>query len=138
MQRARRVLPTATIHISRRDASIAERFLCNRRRSFLLHKKRQSLRELPSIKCLIHVFNMQFGFYGIHVFNMQFCIYDKAREKYLLGAKFSIFLGLCIILDLKSIFSMLAASVPVQAPVPGRGMPTKSSRATNNPLPAFS
>ena len=32
-------------------------------------------------------------------------------------------------LFLKSIFRMLAASVPDQAPVPGRGMPTKSRRA---------
>ena len=39
-------------------------------------------------------------------------------------------------LDLKSISSRLAASVPVQAPVPGSGMPTNKSSATNKPLPA--
>ena len=37
-------------------------------------------------------------------------------------------------LDLKSISKILAASVPVQAPVPGNGIPTNNSRATNNPL----
>ena len=42
-----------------------------------------------------------------------------------------------IMLFLKSISSMDAASVPVQAPVPGRGMPTNSINATNRPLPAF-
>ena len=40
--RARRVLPKATIYLSRRDASLAERFLYNRERSFLLYKKRVS------------------------------------------------------------------------------------------------
>lgn len=39
--------------------------------------------------------------------------------------------------DLKSISRMLAASVPVHAPVPGTGIPTKRSNAKNNPLPAF-
>ena len=33
--RARRVLPTATINLTRRDASLAERFLLCRKRSFL-------------------------------------------------------------------------------------------------------
>ena len=41
-------------------------------------------------------------------------------------------------LDLKSISKILAASVPVQAPVPGNGIPTNNSRATNNPFPAVS
>ena len=40
-------------------------------------------------------------------------------------------------LFLKSISKKLAARVPVHAPVPGRGIPTKSIRAINNPLPAF-
>ena len=39
-------------------------------------------------------------------------------------------------LDLKFISKILAASVPVQAPVPGNGMPTNINRATNNPFPA--
>jgi len=39
--------------------------------------------------------------------------------------------------DLKSISRILAASVPVHAPVPGSGIPTKSKSATNRPLPAF-
>ena len=39
-------------------------------------------------------------------------------------------------LDLKSMSKILAASVPVQAPVPGNGIPTNNSRATNNPFPA--
>ena len=39
-------------------------------------------------------------------------------------------------LDLKSISSRLAASVPVHAPVPGSGMPTKSISATKSPFPA--
>ena len=39
-----------------------------------------------------------------------------------------------IILVLKSIFKKLAASVPVQAPVPGRGIPTKISKAQNIPF----
>ena len=43
----------------------------------------------------------------------------------------------CII-DLKSISKILAARVPVQAPVPGMGIPTNKSSARNNPLPAFS
>ena len=33
---------------------------------------------------------------------------------------------------------MLAASVPVHAPVPGSGIPTNRSSATKSPLPAFS
>lgn len=33
---------------------------------------------------------------------------------------------------------ILAARVPVHAPVPGRGIPTKRRSATNNPWPAFS
>ena len=40
-------------------------------------------------------------------------------------------------LVLKSISRILAASVPVHAPVPGSGMPTKSSRASGSPRPAF-
>ena len=40
--------------------------------------------------------------------------------------------------DLKSISRILAASVPVHAPVPGSGMPTNKSNAINVPLPAFS
>ena len=40
-------------------------------------------------------------------------------------------------LDLKSKSSRLAARVPVQAPVPGRGIPTKRSRATKRPRPAL-
>ena len=39
-------------------------------------------------------------------------------------------------LDLKFISKILAASVPVQAPVPGNGIPTNNNRATNNPFPA--
>ena len=39
-------------------------------------------------------------------------------------------------LSLKSISSRLAARVPVHAPVPGRGMPTNSSRAIKRPRPA--
>ena len=42
-----------------------------------------------------------------------------------------------ITLDLKSIFRKLAASVPVHAPVPGSGIPTKRSSARNSPRPAF-
>ena len=38
------------------------------------------------------------------------------------------------ILVLKSKFRKLAASVPVQAPVPGNGIPTNISRAKNIPL----
>ena len=38
------------------------------------------------------------------------------------------------ILVLKSIFKKLAAKVPVQAPVPGKGIPTNISRAKNIPL----
>ena len=41
-------------------------------------------------------------------------------------------------LFLKPMSKMLAASVPVQAPVPGSGMPTNSSSAQNRPRPAFS
>ena len=37
----------------------------------------------------------------------------------------------------KSISRRLAARVPVQAPVPGRGMPTNSSSAQNRPRPAL-
>ena len=37
-------------------------------------------------------------------------------------------------LVLKSIFKKLAAKVPVQAPVPGRGMPTNINKAKNMPL----
>ena len=37
------------------------------------------------------------------------------------------------VVDLKPIFKKLAASVPVHAPVPGRGMPTNSISATNSP-----
>ena len=37
-------------------------------------------------------------------------------------------------LVLKSIFKKLAAKVPVQAPVPGRGIPTNKSKAKNKPL----
>ena len=32
----------------------------------------------------------------------------------------------------------LAAKVPVQAPVPGSGIPTNKSNAIKNPFPAFS
>ena len=39
-------------------------------------------------------------------------------------------------LDLKFMSKILAARVPVHAPVPGNGIPTSNSRATNNPLPA--
>ena len=39
--------------------------------------------------------------------------------------------------DLKSISRILAASVPVHAPVPGSGMPTNKSNAINVPLPAL-
>ena len=38
------------------------------------------------------------------------------------------------VVDFQPMFKRLAARVPVQAPVPGRGMPTKSSRAMNRPL----
>ena len=38
------------------------------------------------------------------------------------------------ILVLKSRFKKLAANVPVQAPVPGRGIPTNRSKAQNIPL----
>lgn len=38
---------------------------------------------------------------------------------------------------LKSISSRLAARVPVQAPVPGRGIPTNSSSAQYSPRPAL-
>ena len=40
-------------------------------------------------------------------------------------------------LDLKSMSSRLAASVPVHAPVPGSGMPTNSSSAQGRPRPAL-
>ena len=40
-------------------------------------------------------------------------------------------------LFLKSMSSRLAARVPVQAPVPGSGMPTNSSSAQKRPRPAF-
>lgn len=39
---------------------------------------------------------------------------------------------------LNSIFKRLAANVPVQAPVPGNGMPTNRNKATKRPRPAFS
>ena len=39
-------------------------------------------------------------------------------------------------LDLKFISKILAASVPVQAPLPRNGMPTNINSATNNPIPA--
>ena len=39
-------------------------------------------------------------------------------------------------LFLKSSFKKLAASVPVHAPVPGSGIPTKISNAQNIPFPA--
>ena len=39
---------------------------------------------------------------------------------------------------LKSISKILAANVPVQAPVPGKGIPTNKSKATKVLLPAFS
>ena len=42
-----------------------------------------------------------------------------------------------MILVLKSISSRLAARVPVQAPVPGSGIPTKSNSAIGSPFPAF-
>ena len=38
------------------------------------------------------------------------------------------------VVDFQPMFSKDAARVPVHAPVPGRGMPTKSSRAINRPL----
>ena len=41
-------------------------------------------------------------------------------------------------LDLKSISKILAASVPVHAPVPGNGRPTKISNAQGSPRPAVS
>ena len=41
------------------------------------------------------------------------------------------------VLFLKSISSRLAARVPVQAPVPGRGIPTNSSSAQYSPRPAL-
>ena len=41
-------------------------------------------------------------------------------------------------LFLKSISKRLAASVPVQAPVPGSGIPTKRNKAQYKPRPAFS
>ena len=37
-------------------------------------------------------------------------------------------------LDLKSISKILAASVPVQAPVPGNGIPTNNNNAQKIPL----
>ena len=40
--------------------------------------------------------------------------------------------------DLKSMSRILAARVPVHAPVPGRGIPTNNKSATKSPLPAFS
>ena len=43
-----------------------------------------------------------------------------------------------IMLFLKSILNILAASIPVHAPVPGIGIPIKSTSAINNPLPAVS
>lgn len=39
---------------------------------------------------------------------------------------------------LNFIFNKLAAKVPVQAPVPGNGIPTKSKSARKTPRPAFS
>ena len=39
-----------------------------------------------------------------------------------------------VILVLKSSFKKLAARVPVQAPVPGKGIPTNKSNAQNIPL----
>ncbi len=39
-----------------------------------------------------------------------------------------------ITLCLNSQSRRLAASVPVQAPVPGKGMPTNNSKAINNPF----
>ena len=38
----------------------------------------------------------------------------------------------------QSMSRRLAASVPVQAPVPGSGIPTNKKRAKYKPLPAFS
>ena len=43
-----------------------------------------------------------------------------------------------IMLFLKSILNILAASIPVHAPVPGIGIPIKSTSAINNPLPSVS
>ena len=37
-------------------------------------------------------------------------------------------------LVLKSIFKKLAAKVPVQAPVPGKGIPTNINKAINKPV----
>lgn len=41
---------------------------------------------------------------------------------------------IAVILVLKSRFRKLAANVPVHAPVPGRGIPTKSNSAKKIPL----
>ena len=43
-----------------------------------------------------------------------------------------------IVVDLKSISKILAASVPVHAPVPGIGIPTNNNKATKVLLPTFS
>jgi hypothetical protein len=55
--RARRVLPKATIYLSRRDASLAERFLYNRERSFLLYKKKY---DTSLLKCHIFIYVHQY------------------------------------------------------------------------------
>ena len=43
-----------------------------------------------------------------------------------------------MVVDLKSISKILAASVPVHAPVPGSGIPTNNNKATKVLLPTFS
>ena len=43
-----------------------------------------------------------------------------------------------IVVDLKSISKILAASVPVHEPVPGSGIPTNNNKATKVLLPTFS
>lgn len=43
-----------------------------------------------------------------------------------------------ITLFLKSMSKIEAAKVPVQAPVPGSGIPTNRNKAQYKPLPAFS
>ena len=45
---------------------------------------------------------------------------------------------IAITLFLKSISNKLAAKVPVQAPVPGSGIPTNKNKAQYKPRPAFS